>query len=111
MDLESVRTKRCGMEGKTLHRMKSADRSAWLIDNSALDILCNDPQELIQCTSPGDRLIFKLTGSQKFQQTMRVIHELELMSESAETMETGAFFTCPSTGPFLIVKYVDLHPL
>jgi len=42
---------------------------------------------------------------------MTVSHELELTSEPPDSMETGAFFTCPSTGPFLIVKYVDLHPL
>lgn len=75
-----------------------------------LDILDNDPQALIQCTKPGDRVEFALTGVQKFNRTLVIFHELELFTKSSVITKGGnepkniAIFTCPNNGPFLTIK-------
>lgn len=92
--------------------MKSGDESEWLIDDTALEILGNDPQQLINCTESGDRVVFKLSGVHKFNQTLVVSQELEFVSKSPEANDNYShddtrrpIFTCPDDGPFLQIKY------
>lgn len=90
--------------------MKSANDSQYIIDNKALENLHNDPQGLIQCTQPGDRVEFALIGVQKFNRTLAIFHELELVTKSSHKAEiskgthVNAVFACPKVGPFLAIE-------
>jgi len=64
--------------------MKGTVESEWLIDNKTLEILNNNPQELVQCTKPGDRVVFNLTGGYKFKKTLVVSHELKFINKPPE---------------------------
>jgi len=84
----------------------------WIIDNETLESLHNDPQELIQRTECGDRVVFKLTGVHKFKQTLVVVHDLEFVNESPELTDNkdakqAAIFTCPDSAPFLRIEYAS----
>jgi len=111
-----VDAKPCNLAVETLRQIKVAGESEWIIDNSALDILDKNPQELIQCTESGDRVVFNLTGVHKFKQTLVVYHSLEFVSVSLEAKDTrhATIFTCPYDGPFLNIKCAILkkfcHP-
>lgn len=104
-------TSQCKLSEDKVKQLKSAGESEWLIDDAALEDLNNDPQELVQCTEPGDRVTFKLTGVHKFNRTLTVAHDLEFANESPETdniyngTRREGVFTCPDDGPFLRIKY------
>jgi len=92
--------------------MKSADGSEWMIDNRSLEkILENDPQKLIQCTEPDDRVVLNLIGVHKFKKTLVVFHNLEFVSKSPQVGDNNnaprgaTTFTCPDGGPFIRIKY------
>lgn len=99
-----------GLAPELFEQKKSADGSEWIIDDTTLDKLNNDPQKLIQRTKSGDRVVFKLTGVHKFKQTLVVDHDLEFVSTSPEAndnyndMTRKVTFTCPNKGPFLRIK-------
>lgn len=111
LSLEAVNIQPCNIKVKLLRKMNSGVGSEWLIDNNALEILDNDPQQLIQCTSPGDKVVFHLASVRKFKHPLVVSHELEMIARSPETNNvedewgSNASFTCPDSGPFLTVKY------
>lgn len=109
-----VNEKKCRLTADMLKQLKSGDGSEWLIDNNALEILGNNPQELIPCTKRHDRVTFILAGMHKFNQTMVVFHDLEFISKSSEANDihnetrSVAVFTCPEAGPFLTIKYAKV---
>jgi len=112
-----VEASQCKLPEDKIKQLKSDGESQWLIDDGTLEDLNNDPQELVQCTQPGDRVTFKLTGMHKFNRTLIVAHDLEFASESPETenihndMRREGTFTCPDDAPFLSVKYAILEVL
>lgn len=111
MQLDASDKQQCSLALDLRQQMKGTDESEWLIDNKALELLDNNPQELIQCTQPGDRVTFNLTGVHKFSQTLVVSHDLEFINKSPEIDDNyddsrrAATFTCPDDGPFLNIKY------
>jgi len=111
MHADVVDMKPCSLTKLKLQHLKVAGKPEWVINNAALDLLGNDPQELIQCTHPGDKVNFELFGVHKFNRTLEVYQELEFVSKSREEdyrdneLRHVATFTCPDTGPFLRIKY------
>lgn len=112
MYIETANLTHCKMTPERRREMKSADGSEWIIDSTTLETLDNNPQELIQCTESGDRVVFYLTGVHKFKYTLVVSHNLEFSSkyrapnDSQKVARSAAIFTCPDDGPFLTIRYV-----
>eukprot|EP00210_Caulerpa_lentillifera_P003992 g3808.t1 len=100
----------CQLSDEVLQNFKSSSDDEWIINDNTLKLLNNDPQQLLQCTVAGDRVVFTLSGHNKFRRSMIISHELELISKSPSTKQTVddsnemGSFTCPNSGPFLIVN-------
>jgi len=99
MHIDNADIEPCSLTKEQRQQMRTHDGSHWLINNTTLYSLDNDPQKLIECTRPGDRVVFNLTGVQNFTRTLVVVHDLDFVSES------DGSFTYSSRRRFLTIKY------
>lgn len=100
----------CLLDDELLAQFYKPHTSQWILNDTKISLLRNDLQELIFCTRRYDKLIFRLSEPIKLSKTMRIVHDLEFIGESNNTVGGeqarvfGASFTCPESGPALEVK-------
>jgi len=101
---------RCQLSNDTLYRIPKRRASDWIVDDSIVNLLHNDLQELILCTRPQERVIFQLQDPVQLNKTLRISHELELIAQAFEINEVKqngapfASFLCPESGAALVVR-------
>lgn len=102
--------KECSLSHAVLAQITKPSTSEWLVDDGTVKLLNNNLNELIRCTNPFDKVLFRTKEVIRPTEALEISHELEFLSISQATLESqngdanATIFTCPKSGPVFLVK-------
>lgn len=100
----------CRMGFEVFHKIYRFATFEWIVDDNTIQLLHNDLQILMDCTRPGERVVFSNKRTLKLTRTLRITNKLEFIgkplsvSESCHAEEMIPSLRCPFSESALSIE-------
>lgn len=100
----------CKLNYLLLKRLFNSCNATWIINDEALVSLNNDLQSVIECSEPGEFVLFQVSHVIQPSRTMVIPHNLIFTNEGSDDLSTSneetypTSFTCPTASPLLEIE-------